>query len=378
MHSVSKKSIFKFLKQEFVLVIATLLAIISCFFVPVSKAYLDYIDFRVLSLLFCLMLIVAGFRSVGFFYVLSEKLFHFAHTIRSSALVFILLCFFSSMLITNDVALILFVPLSIFSLKHLLTKKQLILLIVFETIAANLGSMFTPIGNPQNLYIFSTYQMNIVSFFKTMFPYTAISFLLLLVSTLLFPKTAITDKMITHTGKDLKKYAFQYLFLSLLFFLTITTVVRITPFEITLTACSFVLFFVNRKLFLQVDYCLLGTFIALFIFVGNMGQISFIQDTINRVVVNNEVLTSILLSQIISNVPATLLLSHFTQNSTALLVGVNLGGLGTLIASMASLISYKFYVKEKESSGFLYFLIFTLFNILFLGVLFFLPKAPGI
>ncbi len=369
MKQINHKTIIQFIKQEFVLCIATILAIVSCAFVPISKKYLDYIDFRVLSLLFCLMLIVAGFRSIGFFDVLSEKLFHFTHSIRSTVMVFLLLCFFGSMLITNDVALILFVPFSIFTLKKILSPHQFILLIILETLAANLGSMFTPIGNPQNLYIFSTYEMDLFSFFKTMFPYTAVSFLLLLASVFYFPKTVISEHQIQHPKTNLKKYAFRYVCFTALFFITLTTVLRITPFWLTLIICIFITFFINRKLFSMVDYCLLLTFIALFIFVGNMGQIPWIQNTMGTLVSGNEIPVSIALSQGISNVPATLLLSQFTENGGKLLVGVNLGGLGTLIASMASLISYKFYVKEKESRGFTYFLLFSLLNVGFLTTL---------
>lgn len=366
MNRLSKGTILTIIKQEFVLIIALILAIISCFFVPPSKHYVNYIDFRVLALLFCLMLIVSGFRSIFFFDILSEKLFHFTHTIRSTVLLFILLCFFSSMLITNDVALILFVPFSIFSLKEFLKGRLLIFLIVLETLAANLGSMFTPIGNPQNLYIFSTYKMNVFSFFQIMFPYTGLSLVLLFFTIFLFPKSLISGNKVMNSGKSLSKYAFQYLCFSLLFLLTLTTVIRITPVEITLITCTFIVFFLNKKLFTKVDYSLLFTFVALFIFVGNMGQIEFIQETISGFVSGNEIKMSILISQVISNVPATLLLSHFTENSRALLIGVNLGGLGTMIASMASLISFKLYIKEKESRGISYFLWFTLFNVIFL------------
>ena len=362
----NKQSMITFLKKEAVLVIATALALCSCIVVPPSKAYFNYIDFRVLSLLFCLMLIVAGFRSIYLFDILAEKLLKYAHTIRRASLMFILLCFWGSMIITNDVALILFVPFSIFTLKKYMSGRTFIFLIVLETLGANLGSMFTPIGNPQNLYIFSTYQMNPLIFFRTMFPYAGISFILLLLSAFLFP---IDTKEIKSLKRSLKPYAFSYLFYTVLFLFALATVIRIFSFEITLVICIIFVFVLNKRLFLQVDYYLLLTFIAFFIFVGNLGQISQIQNGIQSILQSHEIAVSILLSQIISNVPATLLLSHFTDNGIRLLIGVNLGGLGTLIASMASLISYKFYAKEKESRNLSYFLWFTCFNLVFLGIL---------
>ncbi|MCR5703769.1 MAG: citrate transporter [Eubacterium sp.] len=365
----NKQSMITFLKKEAVLVIATALALCSCIVVPPSKAYFNYIDFRVLSLLFCLMLIVAGFRSIYLFDILAEKLLKYAHTIRRASLMFILLCFWGSMVITNDVALILFVPFSIFTLKKYMSGRTFIFLIVLETLGANLGSMFTPIGNPQNLYIFSTYQMNPLIFFRTMFPYAGISFILLLLSAFLFPKTTIDTKEIKSLKRSLKPYAFSYLFYTVLFLFALATVIRIFSFEITLVICIIFVFVLNKRLFLQVDYYLLLTFIAFFIFVGNLGQISQIQNGIQSILQSHEIAVSILLSQIISNVPATLLLSHFTDNGIRLLIGVNLGGLGTLIASMASLISYKFYAKEKESRNLSYFLWFTCFNLVFLGIL---------
>ena len=338
---IVKDKFINYIKKDFVLIIAIMLAIASCFLVPISKKYIDYIDFRVLSLLFCLMIIVAGFRSVSFFDILSHKLFQLTHTVRSSALVFILLCYFTSMIITNDVALILFVPFSIYSIKNVLSHRHLIFLIVLETIAANLGSMFTPIGNPQNLFIFTNFKMSAMTFFTTMFPYSAISLVILMSSSILFPKTVIEDKITKNSDGIFKDNLNKYICFTALFILTITTVARITPALVSFMVCVIVITFIDPKLFRLVDYSLIFTFTALFIFVGNMGQITIVQNAIGDVVTDNEVLVSIFSSQFISNVPATLLLSNFTNNATSLLIGVNLGGLGTMIASMASLISYK-------------------------------------
>ena len=363
------KNLIFFLKQETVLVVASMLAIVSCFFVTPSRQYLDYIDFRVLALLFCLMLIVSGFRHIGFFAFISKQLFAFIHTLRMAVFVFILLCFFCSMLITNDVALILFVPLSLFMLKDFLTEKLTIFLLVFETLAANLGSMFTPIGNPQNLYIFSSYNFRLLHFFQIMAPYTLVSFVLLILCTFLFPKTALEDDVIPAKRFVNENLTLHYSCYLILFILVLLTVVRLIPYTITLSVCVIVIALLKPALFKKVDYYLLLTFMAFFIFVGNMGHIESIKNFITHLTQGNEFSLGIVLSQFISNVPATLLLSDFTDNASSLLIGVNLGGLGTIIASMASLISYKFYAAEKKYRILPYFLWFTLFNIAFLAVL---------
>lgn len=363
------KNLISFLKQETVLVVASILAIISCFFVTPSKQYLNYIDFRVLALLFCLMLIISGFRYIGFFALISKQLFSFIYTLRMAVFVFVLLCFFCSMLITNDVALILFVPLSLFMLKDFLTEKLTIFLLVFETLAANLGSMFTPIGNPQNLYIFSSYNFTILHFFQVMMPYTIISFVLLTICTLLFTNTPLKNDAIPTKRFVKDNLSLHYSCYLVLFLLVLLTVVRIIPYTITLSVCVIVIALLKPALFKKVDYYLLLTFTAFFIFVGNMGHIESIKNYITQLTQGNEITLCIVLSQFISNVPAALLLSDFTDNASSLLIGVNLGGLGTIIASMASLISYKFYTAEKKYRILPYFLWFTLFNIVFLSVL---------
>lgn len=376
MNQISKK-IFKFIKTEFVLVISFLLALFSSTLVPVSTEYISYIDFRVLALLFCLMLIVSGFRSINFFHILSDKLLSLTHNVRSSAQILIIMCFFSSMLITNDVTLILFVPLTLYVLGDI-EKWQLILLISLETVAANLGSMTTPIGNPQNLFLFTKFNMNIYDFFMTILPYSLISFIALILSTFIFPKSDIDS----NSALDIEttdNILIKYMAYSVLFIVTIATVLRIIPYQATLIICVIAMLIFDYKLFKSVDYMLLLTFIFLFIFVGNLSNISFIKGSLSGILKSNAVGCSIVLSQFISNVPAAILLSDFSKDSMKLLIGTNVGGLGTLIASMASLISYKFFVKEKGNAT-KYLLWFTLINILFLGLLivfyFFITHIP--
>lgn len=373
-----------FLKNEIVLVISFILAVVSVFFVPPSAAYADYIDFRTLALLLCLMAVMKGFDSLGVFRLLAEKLLQRVHTLRGLGITLCLLCFFSSMVITNDVALITFVPFSIVALQLSGSNKGLIPLVALETIAANLGSMLTPIGNPQNLYLFSNYNMSMADFFSTVWPYALLSLVLVVICALCLGRQPVqlqvsgggapaTESMAAETVATtaasagcFKADGKRFIMYILLFLLALLTVFRVLPYPVTLVVTVLAILILDRKILAKVDYSLLFTFIFLFIFIGNLGNIAPISEFLQKIVVGNEVLAGILSSQAFSNVPAAILLSGFTQNASALLIGVNLGGLGTLIASMASLISFKFLAKEKIRTG-QYLLVFTLLNLLFLG-----------
>ena len=356
------KKILNFMKQEAVLCISFLLALLSFFFVPASFHTLSHIDFRTLSLLLCLMIVVEGTSQLGVFRILAEKLLLKTKTTRGLALTLCLLCFFSSMLITNDVALITFVPFTIVTLTLAKKRDELIPIVVLETIAANLGSMLTPIGNPQNLYLFSAYNMRLSSFFTAIFPYALLSFVLIIISSCFFRK----DELIltkNETKETINKtHAMLY---GVLFLLALLTVFRVLSDWIVLLICICSALFLNRSILKRVDYSLLLTFVCLFIFIGNLSEIPAVCVFLKEIILGKEVVLSVLFSQVFSNVPAAILLSGFTNNGTALLIGTNLGGLGTLIASMASLISFKFIAKEKVGT-LKYLLLFTVLNIVFL------------
>lgn len=352
-----------FCKKEAVLIISFILAAISAFIVKPNAGYIDYIDFRTLALLLCLMAVMAGFNALGIFRLLASKLLMLASTARSLALWLTMLCFFSSMIITNDVALITFVPFSLVALKLSGQEKLLIPLVTLETVAANLGSMLTPVGNPQNLYLFSTFEMTIGDFLQTLFPYAALS-LALCVASVIF----IKKENISFSPAAAEKINFFHVTVyTALFVLAILTVFRVIPFEITLAASVIVILIIDRKILAKVDYSLLLTFIFLFIFIGNLKNIQSVSDFLGGIVSGNETLAGIACSQIFSNVPAAILLAGFASDIPALLVGVNLGGLGTLIASMASLISFKLVIKENVSAG-RYLLVFTAVNVIFLAL----------
>lgn len=376
-------------QKETVCCIAFLLAVISIFFVSPSKNYISYIDFRVLALLFCLMAVVRGFSSIGVFTRLGTMLLTHVHSLRMLSALFIFLCFFFSMLITNDVALITFVPFTILVLSMAEQKKFLIPVIVLETIAANLGSMLTPLGNPQNLYLYTISGLSIGAFVRIMLPYSFVSAILLLIFILFLPKDTVstataantanstntvtasnTSNIICEAVKARKNPRILFTAYLILFLLCLLTVLHILPYQIMFLLVLTGFLLLDYRVLKDVDYFLLLTFLCFFIFIGNMKQISLVHELISKLLVHHEVLMGIGASQIISNVPAAILLSGFTDDYSALLIGVNLGGLGTLIASLASLISFKFYTHSNGSDTRRFLGIFTLYNVIFLGVLF--------
>lgn len=354
----------EFIKKEAVLIISFILATASAFIVKPCAAYFGYIDFKTLALLFCLMAVMAGFGRLGVFRILAQKLLSLSDSTRSLSLILCLLCFFSSMIITNDVALITFVPFSIIALKLSKKEKHLIPLITLETIAANLGSMLTPIGNPQNLYLFSAFEMSITDFFKSILPYAGLSLILIMLS-VVFIRNEKTD--FTPDKSDAKINKPVFIVYLLLFIAALLTVFRIIPFEITFVISLIAIIIFDKKAVCEVDFSLLLTFVFLFVFIGNLKNIDSVSEFLRKIVNENEVIAGIASSQIFSNVPAAILLSGFTENAADLLVGVNLGGLGTLIASMASLISFKYIVKENVSAG-RYIFVFTIANFAFLSL----------
>lgn len=383
-----KQAVFSFIKKETVLVVATILAIISAFWVRPDKAYFSYIDWRVLGILLSLMYIMAGFQKHGVFQKIGKWLLQKTRNTVQLAAVLVFLCFFFSMFITNDVALLTFVPFTMLILKSCKQEKMLIPVIVLQTLAANLGSMLTPIGNPQNLYLYQLGGFSIGEFVQVMLPYTVTSGILLLAGVLLLGRQKETITVVIENEeevsqkKELQGKQFmtgdkpqrislkcKITIYTFFFLLSLLVVGRMIPWYLVLTIIFLAVLVLDRDVLKSVDYCLLLTFISFFIFTGNMGRIPSIQSGLQQMVAGHEQLIGILASQVISNVPATLLLSGFTDNLKGLLVGINLGGLGTLIASMASLISYKIYAHQYNEKKSRYFLWFTVANIIFLLVL---------
>ena len=368
------RTLKQFVKNEIVLCVAFILATISCFIIVPSKTYLEYIDFRTLSILFSLMITMAGFQKLSVFRQIGEALVNRTKTLRGLVIILVLLSFFSSMFITNDVALLTFVPFSIITLSIANKKDKYIIVIVLETLAANLGSMLTPLGNPQNLYLYSLSNMGLWSFVKLMLPYSLCSLILLLISVEFFigkeeGKLTKTQANIYQRSKKDKLLIAMYV---ILFLLSILVVSRVLPYYIGLIIVIITVILFDNRVLRKPDYSLLFTFIFLFIFIGNIKRIPVLSDFLSKIIKVNEVGVSILLSQFISNVPAAILCSGFTKNIVKLIIGTNLGGLGTLIASMASLISFKQYSYIDGADTKRYILVFTVLNIIYLACLYML------
>lgn len=359
--------VLRFIKKEIVFCLAGVLAIATAFVVHPSKAYFDYIDFRVLALLLSLMLVVAGLRSFGIFTKIIESLSARIKSTRILELLLVFICFFSSMIITNDVALITFVPFAIEMLIAIGKKKHMIYIIVLQTVAANLGSMVTPIGNPQNIFLYTRYEMTVGDFFGTMIWFAVAAMIVLAGLVCILPN----DKVVPEHKEIIKpKYKeWKLLILFIIFALCIACVSRVLDYKIMFVATVVFITLVDYRLFKKADYMLLLTFIAFFIMTGNIKSMDTVSAKLAGLVIGRELTVGILLSQVISNVPAAVLLANFTENGKMLLESVNIGGLGTLIASMASLISFRFYGETKEAEKGKYIVIFTGINLLFLGIM---------
>ena len=346
--------------------IAGVAALLSMLWVPPDRAYGDYINWSVLILLFCLMAVVAGFRRAGVLDWLSQKALDSAGDTRILCRLLVLLCFFSSMLVTNDVALLTFVPLAVVTLAAAGHTELLIFTVVFQTIAANLGSMLTPVGNPQNLFLFSHYQMDPGAFFQVTVPLTALSLLLLWGTGQLVPKSSFQQKQ---RGQAVRIQPGKALLSGAGFLLSLLAVFRVLPDGTVLLGVLILTLAADWKLLGKVDYSLLLTFLFFFVFVGNLARVPAVSSLLQQWMQGREMWISVLASQVLSNVPATVLLAPFTADGAALVVGSNLGGLGTLIASMASLISYKIYGTFTGADRGRYLLTFTVWNLIFLAVL---------
>ena len=359
-----KSSFIEFLKKECVLVIAVTLAILSSF---ISIPKMSYIDFNVLILLFNLMVVVTAFKELKVLDSIAIGLLKKCNTYTSISLALVFITFISSMIVTNDVALITFVPLSIVIARK--ANINVLKIVVFQTLAANLGSSFTPMGNPQNLFIYSFYNLSPIDFFKITLPIVVLAVLFLVL--LVFKDKKMNLSLDLEDVKiDNKRdvYLFGGLFLIILL-----SVFHVIDYKVTFLITIVMVLILNKKLFSQVDYSLLITFIGFFIFVGNISTMDVVKNFMEGILNSpkSTFLASVLSSQVISNVPATMLLSGFTDHFKELLLGVNIGGMGTLIASLASVISYKIYASEFGNDN--YMKSFTFYNIL--GLIIFVPIA---
>ncbi len=354
-----------FVKKNAIMVIAFLAALITSFIIPPDSLYLDYFDLKTLCCLFCVLAVVCALKNVNFFYMLANKIVSVFKTTKSAILALVYITFIGSMLIANDMALLTFLPLGYLVLSTTGKEKYMAFTFIMQNIAANLGGMLTPFGNPQNLYLYSKFGIGDLEFLSIMTLPFIISIALITVCCLVFVKS----EELTLTSAKIevnKKRTAIYL---LLFALSIIIVFRFVPYYIGPIVIAPMLLFLDRDALKKVDYPLLLTFVFFFIFAGNMARIGAVRDLFSMLLEKNTLVFSALSCQIISNVPSAILLSQFTANYKDLLIGVNIGGAGTLIASLASLITFKEYVKHNPHGSAKYIGLFSLFNFAFLIIL---------
>ncbi len=360
------KSVSAFFRREPVLVISAFAAILSMIAVPPSAEYVEYIDLRVLCLLFCLMAVVDGLKGCGLFAVLAQRLLAGRGSLRRVSMILVLLPFFTSMLVTNDVSLITFVPFAVLILQAIGRTDRLIPIVALQTVAANLGSMATPVGNPQNLYIYARYNLGAGEFFAAALPIAGVSLLLLALAVAFGPKDGIEVNFGERAEITHKK---RLALCILLFVVCLLAVMRVVHYGLVTGLVFLTLLVADRAALKQVDYCLLLTFVFFFVFAGNIGNIPAVNDALSSMLDGSTFFTSLLASQVISNVPAAVLLGGFTEDWKGLLLGTDVGGLGTLIASLASLISFKLYCAVPASRPGKYLLWFTVVNLAALLIL---------
>ena len=355
-----------FFRQETVLCIAALCALCTMLLVPPDGAYIGYIDFRTLCLLLCLMAVVALVQSCGAFRFLAAWLVGRFRGGRALGVVLVLLPFFTSMLVTNDVALLTFVPFTLLLLERIGCTGRAAEVLVLQTVAANLGSMATPVGNPQNLYLYGAYSLGPGEFFAAVLPLTAMSFALLAVSAaFVLPRGLEVPALEAAPIRDKGKLAVY----GVLFVLCLLTVFHVLPYGVMTAVVLAAVALMQPKLLKELDYGLLATFICFFIVSGNLGRVEAVREVLQSLLSRSTLLTSVAASQVISNVPAAVLLSAFTENWKELLQGVNIGGLGTPIASLASLITLKLYLRSEGAQAGHFLLVFLAVNLQALLVL---------
>lgn len=365
-HSQRAKGLWTFLRKNTVFFIALLAAAITAFFVPPDKQYLSYFDFKTLTCLFCTLAVICALRNIHFFTIVAHKIVALTGNIRRAIIAIIMITFIGSMLIANDMALLTFLPLGYHVLASSGQKKHLVFTFIMQNIGANLGGMLTPFGNPQNLFLYNKFQIPTAEFMRIMaIPFAAAIFLILLCCLICIRPEKIR---VEHREADKLPVGRTILYL-LLFAFSIVIVFRIVPYYIGLVVIPVVLLFTDRKALKDVDYFLLLTFACFFVFSGNMARIDGVNRLLSTLMAKNPLLVSILSCQLISNVPSSILLSGFTTHYRALLYGVNIGGTGTLIASLASLITFRQYNTLVPDGSKHYLCAFTLLNVLFLGVM---------
>ena len=360
-----KRAVAGFVSRNTVLVIAATLAIASCFLVPPDAAYLGYFDLKTLTCLFCTLAVICALKNIRFFTITARRIVSCTGNTRTLSLALVYITFIGSMFLANDMALLTFLPLGYISLSCTGKEKFMAPVFILQNIAANLGGMLTPFGNPQNLYIYTKFNIPTLEFMGIMLLPFAVSIVLFTVGCLFIPKESLTLPDGGEEKINPKKAAFYLV----LFALTILTVFRIVPYYVCLPIILVAILVTDRRALGKVDYPLLLTFACFFLLAGNVSRIGAVHAFFSALLEKSTLLTSILSCQVISNVPSAILLSEFTEHYRELLLGVNIGGVGTLISSLASLITFREYTSHIKGKTLRYLGLFTALNFGFLIVL---------
>lgn len=359
------ENLFIFIKKNFMMFAAFLAALITCFFIPPDSSYLEYFDFKTLTCLFCVLAVVCALKNIKFFYMLAERIVKCFKNTRLCILALVYITFIGSMLIANDMALLTFLPLGFYLLRSTGMEKYMAFTFVMQNIAANLGGMLTPFGNPQNLYLYSYFNIPTGEFMSIMLLPFVIAIALITLCCIIFVK----KESLESANSDITLPKGKTIILLALFALSIAIVFRGIPYQLGLIVIPAVIFFIDRKALYMVDYPLLFTFVFFFIFAGNMGRIDAVRNFFSMLLDRSTLIFGVLSCQCISNVPSAILLSQFTENYRELLWAVNIGGAGTLIASLASLITFSEYTRHNPGKTWYYIKVFTAFNFFFVIVL---------
>lgn len=362
---LSPSALVRLIKKNIVMFVALLAALVTVFIIPPDNAYLGYFDVKTLTCLFCVLAVVCALKNIQFFYILAKKIVQLFKNARIAVLALVYITFIGSMLIANDMALLTFLPLGFLVLDTTGKRKYMAFTYIMQNIAANLGGMLTPFGNPQNLYLYSFFEIPTLEFMTIMAPPFVIAVLLITLCCLIFVK----NEPLQMADEPIRLPAGRTVLYLLLFALSIAIVFRGIPYGVGLVVIPIVLLFMDRKALKMVDYPLLLTFVFFFVFAGNMARIEPVRRLFSWLLDKNTLIFSVLSCQVISNVPSAILLSQFTENYSQLLLGVNIGGVGTLIASLASLITFRDYTKRNPGKTGSYVLLFTAFNFAFLILL---------
>lgn len=355
----------KFISEHTVLVVAVVLAIVTSCIVTPDARYIEYIEYKTITCLFCTLAVICALKNIKFFTVVARKIVAFTGNARMAILALVYITFIGSMLIANDMALITFLPLGYFVLSSTGKQKYMAFTFIMQNIAANLGGMLTPFGNPQNLYLYSKFNIPTGEFMGIMLLPFAVAIALITICVLFVKR----EPLVIEDNLGIKLEPKRTTTYILLFVFSIVIVFNVIPYWYGLIIIPAVLFFMDKKALKDVDYGLLFTFVCFFIFAGNMARLDVVNRLLSSLLEKNTLVVSALSCQFISNVPSAILLSQFTSNYADLLVGVNIGGAGTLIASLASLITFGEYSRYNKNNTRKYILLFSAFNFGFLAIL---------